>query len=76
MNRFEYVIPRDGYVLGEYRLDDSGHCTACGTAIAGVFEGPAEHWGQRRQPVTLRRSGSHPQHQCVLPGSAPNRFRS
>jgi pyruvate formate lyase activating enzyme len=54
----EYVIPRDGYVLGEYRLDDSGHCTACGTAIAGVFEGPAEHWGQRRQPVTLRRSGS------------------
>ena len=24
----EYVIPRDGYVLGEYRLDDSGHCTA------------------------------------------------
>ena len=54
----EYVIPRDGYVLGEYRLDDSGHCTACGTAIAGVFDGPAEHWGQRRQPVTLRRSGS------------------
>jgi pyruvate formate lyase activating enzyme len=54
----ECVIPRDGYVLGEYRLDDSGHCTACGTAIAGVFEGPAEHWGQRRQPVRLRRSGS------------------
>ena len=54
----EYVIPRDGYVLGEYRLDDSGHCTACGTTIPGVFEGPAEHWGQRRQPVVLRRSGS------------------
>jgi pyruvate formate lyase activating enzyme len=54
----EYVIPRDGYVLGDYRLDDSGHCTTCGTAIAGVFDGPAEHWGQRRQPVTLRRSGS------------------
>jgi pyruvate formate lyase activating enzyme len=54
----EYVIPRDGYVLGEYRLDDSGHCTACGTTIPGVFEGPAENWGQRRQPVVLRRSGS------------------
>ena len=51
------VIPRDGYVLGEYGLDDNGNCTTCGTATPGVFEGPAEHWGQRRQPVTLSRTG-------------------
>ena len=54
----EMVIPRDGYVLGEYRLDDHGRCTACGTVIPGVFDGPAEHWGQRRQPVVLRRTGT------------------
>ena len=52
------VISRDGYVIGDYRLDDSGHCTGCGTAIPGVFDGPVEHWGQRRQPVVLHRSGS------------------
>jgi len=54
----ELVISRDGYVLGEYGLDDSGHCISCGTRIPGVFEGPAEHWGQRRQPVVLRGRGS------------------
>ena len=54
----ETVITRDGYVIGDYGLDDSGHCAACGTAVPGVFEGPVEHWGQRRQPVVLRRSGS------------------
>jgi len=51
----DVVIRRDGYVIGEYRLDDAGHCGSCGTAIPGVFDGPAEHWGQRRQPVVLRR---------------------
>ena len=54
----ELVISRDGYVLGEYGLDDSGHCISCGTRIPGVFDGPAEHWGQRRQPVVLRGRGS------------------
>ena len=54
----EMVIQRDGYVLGVYRLDDGGRCTVCGTALPGVFEGPAGHWGQRRQPVVLRRGGS------------------
>ena len=54
----EVVIQRDGYELGRYLLDDRGRCTACGTEIPGVFDGPVEHWGQRRQPVVLRRSGS------------------
>jgi pyruvate formate lyase activating enzyme len=49
------MIERDGYLIGEYRLDETGHCLACGTAIPGVFEGPAGEWGPRRQPVVLRR---------------------
>jgi pyruvate formate lyase activating enzyme len=47
------VIERDWYVLGEYGLDDAGHCTRCGTAIPGYFDGPAGTWGARRQPVVL-----------------------
>jgi pyruvate formate lyase activating enzyme len=48
------VIERDWYVLGEYALDDSGHCQRCGATIPGVFEGPAGSWGARRQPVVIR----------------------
>ncbi|HEX2783344.1 MAG TPA: AmmeMemoRadiSam system radical SAM enzyme, partial [Ilumatobacteraceae bacterium] len=48
------VIQRDWYELGEYRLDDSGCCQACGTTIPGVFSGPAGHWGRRSQPVAMR----------------------
>ncbi len=47
------VIERDWYVLGEYRLDASGHCTNCGTQVPGVFEGDPGSWGNRRQPVVL-----------------------
>ena len=49
------VIERDWYELGSYRLDDVGCCTACGTPLAGVFDGPPESWGRRRQPVALNR---------------------
>jgi pyruvate formate lyase activating enzyme len=47
------VIERDWYDLGTYGLTDDGHCRACGTRIPGVFAGPAEGWGRRRQPVVL-----------------------
>jgi len=47
------VIQRDWYELGEYRLDDTGRCMACGTTIPGVFDGPPGTWGARRQPVVL-----------------------
>jgi len=49
------VIDRDWYVLGEYRLDDTGRCSSCGDLIPGVFEGPAGSWGARRQPVRMHR---------------------
>jgi pyruvate formate lyase activating enzyme len=48
------VIERDWYVLGEYAIDDTGACRACGYTIAGRFDGPPGTWGARRQPVQLR----------------------
>jgi len=50
----ERVIERDGYRIGEYRIDDAGRCTACGVMIPGLFEGSAGGWGARREPVVLR----------------------
>jgi pyruvate formate lyase activating enzyme len=49
------VIERDWYTLGEYRLDDSGHCLACGTKVPGRFDGPAGGWGDTRLPVRIER---------------------
>jgi len=49
------VIERDWYVIGDYRLDDTGHCASCGTPLPGVFDGPPGSWGPRRQPVVLDR---------------------
>jgi pyruvate formate lyase activating enzyme len=48
------LIERDWYRLGVYRVGDDGCCTACGTRIAGVFDGPAGAWGPRRLPVMLQ----------------------
>ncbi len=47
------VVERDWYRLGEYRLDDRGRCTSCGTKVPGLFDGPAGDWGRRRQPVVM-----------------------
>jgi pyruvate formate lyase activating enzyme len=47
------LIERDWYEIGAYHLTDDGCCVACGTACAGVFDGPAGHWGRRRQPVHI-----------------------
>jgi pyruvate formate lyase activating enzyme len=49
----ERVIGRDWYRLTGWNLTDDGRCRACGTACAGVFEGPAGDWGERRLPVRL-----------------------
>ncbi len=49
------VIERDWYELGEYRLDDGGACSECGTRVAGVFDGPPGAFGGRRIPVRLAR---------------------
>lgn len=49
------VIARDWHLITEYRLDDRGCCHACGTPMAGVFDGPVGNWGRRRQPVAMER---------------------
>lgn len=51
------VIQRDWYEILDYRLDDGGHCTSCGTAIAGRFSHFDSAFGARRIPVRLHASG-------------------
>jgi pyruvate formate lyase activating enzyme len=50
----EKLIGRDWYVLTSWNLTHDGHCRFCGTACAGVFDGPPGSWGPRRLPVRLR----------------------
>jgi len=47
------LVVRDWYRLLEWRLTGDGRCRNCGTACAGVFDGPPGDWGPRRQPVLL-----------------------
>jgi len=47
------VITRNWYELGDWNLTDDGHCAACGTAMAGVFEGRPGTWGRKRRPVDV-----------------------
>ena len=48
------VIERDWHLISAYRLDPAGRCLACGTAMAGVFDGPAGDWGRKRHRVDMR----------------------
>ena len=48
------LIGRDWYTLGVWNLTAEGHCNACGTPCAGVFETEPGTWGARRRPVRLR----------------------
>ena len=48
------LIERDWYQLGIWKLDDGGHCTHCGTALAGQFDPEPGTWGPRRQRVVIR----------------------
>jgi pyruvate formate lyase activating enzyme len=50
------LIGRDWYELHDWNLDDTGHCRACGTQCAGVFEGSPGNWGRRRLPVRMSAS--------------------
>jgi pyruvate formate lyase activating enzyme len=51
----DVVIARDAYRITGYRLTADGACARCGTALAGVFDGPVGTWGGRRLPVRLGR---------------------
>jgi pyruvate formate lyase activating enzyme len=47
------AIGRDWYQLSDWKLDDGGACEACGTPMAGVFDGPRGVWGRKRLPVDI-----------------------
>ncbi len=47
------LIGRDGYLLSHWNLSADGHCQACGTPCAGVFEAQPGDWGARRMPIRL-----------------------
>lgn len=49
------VIERDWYRLLRYALDAQGHCSHCGTAIAGRFDPTAGDFGSRRIPIAIKR---------------------
>ena len=45
------VAVRDWYRMLRYELTEAGACAACGTLVAGVYDGPVGHWGARRLPL-------------------------
>jgi pyruvate formate lyase activating enzyme len=47
------LIGRDWYVLSDWNLTADGHCKACGTPLAGVFEAQPGLWGAHRQVVHM-----------------------
>lgn len=47
------VAVRDWYRMLRYELTEAGACVACGTLVAGVYDGPAGHWGARRLPLFI-----------------------
>ena len=48
------LIGRDWYVMTAWHLTHDGRCKVCGTACAGVFDGPPGRWGAKRLPVRLK----------------------
>jgi len=54
----EMLIGRDWYELSTWNLsfegNYTGNCRKCGTALAGVFDGPPGDWGRKRVPLQLR----------------------
>ncbi len=47
------TIGRDWYQLSGWHLDGAGACLNCGTATAGVFDGPPGAWGRKRMSVDI-----------------------
>ncbi len=47
------LIERDGYRIGRWGLDATGHCLDCGASVPGVFGERPGTWGARRLPVHM-----------------------
>jgi pyruvate formate lyase activating enzyme len=54
------LIGRNQYDVTTWNLTADGRCAECDAYCHGVFEAMAGRWGQRRQPVRLRRSEPEP----------------
>jgi pyruvate formate lyase activating enzyme len=48
------LIERDGYALGEWRLDAEGCCCSCRHRLAGHFDPRPGTWGPRRQRLVVQ----------------------
>ncbi|MDP3583718.1 MAG: AmmeMemoRadiSam system radical SAM enzyme [Thiobacillus sp.] len=49
------LIVRDWYRIDDYRLTPDGHCSQCGSAIAGRFGVFSHPFGNRRIPIAMHR---------------------
>ncbi len=52
------LIVRDWYDILDYRLDDTGRCRQCGTALPGRYGKFTRPFGPRRIPVSMQRISS------------------
>lgn len=50
-NCHQRVIERNWYQLGQYQLDDNGHCQHCQYKLAGIFDGQKGDFGRHRLPI-------------------------
>jgi pyruvate formate lyase activating enzyme len=54
----DLLVERHGYTIGRYAIDDDARCRACGTPVAGRFDGGRGHWNGRRRAVRLAPPGA------------------
>jgi pyruvate formate lyase activating enzyme len=47
------LVVRDWYTMRGWHLTRDGRCERCGTAWAGILDGPVGDWGAKRLPVRL-----------------------
>lgn len=48
------LIERNWYDIGNYHLNDSGHCLHCGHQLPGRFGGPKQNFGRQRIPIRIQ----------------------
>lgn len=51
----ELLIERNGYELGQWRLDPEKCCRSCGARLPGCFDPAPGRWGARRERVAIPR---------------------
>ena len=54
----QLLVERERYEIRQYRLVGAGRCPNCGRQLAGVFDGAAGAWGDRRLAVRLTQVAS------------------